>query len=38
MIMELMLLVEDLHQITEVIKEEYPKLPVYLFGHSMGSF
>ena len=30
-------LVEDLHQITEVIKEEYPKLPVYLFGHSMGS-
>ena len=30
-------LVEDLHQITEQIKEQYPKLPYFLFGHSMGS-
>lgn len=30
-------IVEDLHQITEEIKKEYPDLPVYLLGHSMGS-
>jgi len=30
-------LVEDLHQVTESIKEQYPKLPCFLFGHSMGS-
>ena len=30
-------LVEDLHQITEMIKKEYEGLPLYLFGHSMGS-
>ncbi|MCI9247310.1 MAG: alpha/beta hydrolase [Clostridia bacterium] len=30
-------IVEDLHQVTQVIKQEYPNLPVYLFGHSMGS-
>ncbi len=30
-------IVEDLHQITLEIKKEYPDLPVYLFGHSMGS-
>ncbi len=30
-------LVEDAHQVTEMIKEEYPNLPLYLFGHSMGS-
>lgn len=30
-------IVEDLHQITKEIKKEYPDLPVYLFGHSMGS-
>ena len=30
-------IVEDLHQITLWIKEQYPNLPVILFGHSMGS-
>lgn len=30
-------LVEDLHQITEMIKKKYEGLPLYLFGHSMGS-
>lgn len=30
-------LVEDLHQITKEIKEQYPELPYFLFGHSMGS-
>ena len=29
-------IVEDLHQITLWIKEEYPNLPVYLLGHSMN--
>lgn len=29
--------VEDLHQITGCIKENFPDKPVYLFGHSMGS-
>lgn len=32
------LLVEDVHKLTEIIKNEYPKLPLFLFGHSMGSF
>lgn len=30
-------IVEDLHDITLSLKARYPKLPVYLFGHSMGS-
>lgn len=30
-------IVEDLHQVTQEVKQEYPELPVYLFGHSMGS-
>ncbi len=30
-------LVEDLHQITKQIKGQYPKLPYFLLGHSMGS-
>lgn len=30
-------IVEDVHQLTEWIKHQYPKLPLYLFGHSMGS-
>lgn len=30
-------IVEDVHQITRWIKEKYPSLPLYLFGHSMGS-
>ncbi len=31
-------LVEDLHKMTTVVKEKYPALPYFLFGHSMGSF
>lgn len=30
-------IVEDLHQITLWIKEEYSNLPCYLLGHSMGT-
>lgn len=30
--------VEDMVLLTEFIKKEYPNLPVFLFGHSMGSF
>ena len=31
-------LVEDLHTMSELIKAEYPELPLVLYGHSMGSF
>lgn len=31
-------LVEDVHKLTGIIKEENPKVPVFLLGHSMGSF
>lgn len=30
-------MVEDIHQVTEYIKEKYPELPLVLLGHSMGS-
>lgn len=30
-------LVKDLHQISGEIRRRYPKLPFFLFGHSMGS-
>lgn len=30
--------VEDLIQLTTIIKEENPDVPIFLFGHSMGSF
>lgn len=30
-------IVEDLHQISEWIRIQYPHLPLVLFGHSMGS-
>lgn len=30
-------LVEDLYQITELLKEKFPDKKVFLFGHSMGS-
>ena len=30
-------IVEDIHQITKYIKDKYPNLPLYLFGHSMGT-
>lgn len=29
---------EDLHEITKLIKKEFPDTPLFLFGHSMGSF
>ncbi|MBW1898606.1 MAG: lysophospholipase [Deltaproteobacteria bacterium] len=32
------LVVEDMHQLTGIIKENHPDLPVFLLGHSMGSF
>ncbi len=32
------LLVEDLQTLSSIIKNENPYLPLYLFGHSMGSF
>ncbi|MSR90694.1 alpha/beta hydrolase [Inconstantimicrobium porci] len=31
-------LVENVHDVTDIIKKEYPGVPVILFGHSMGSF
>jgi alpha-beta hydrolase superfamily lysophospholipase len=31
-------LVKDMYQLTGIIKKEYTDLPVFLFGHSMGSF
>jgi len=30
-------LVRDLHQITRYIRRQFPALPLFLFGHSMGS-
>lgn len=30
-------LVRDLHQITQIIKKQYPGLPYFMMGHSMGS-
>ena len=29
---------DDLSILTKLIKERYPNLPIFLFGHSMGSF
>lgn len=31
-------LVKDLYQLSGIIKKENPELPLFLFGHSMGSF
>lgn len=31
-------LVEDVRKLSEIIKKENPKVPLFLFGHSMGSF
>ncbi len=31
-------MVEDVHKLTGLIKDENPKIPVFLLGHSMGSF
>ncbi|MBR4622616.1 MAG: alpha/beta hydrolase [Ruminococcus sp.] len=30
--------VRDMHTLTTLMKKEYPGLPYFLFGHSMGSF
>lgn len=30
--------VEDLHQVTVEMKKQYPNVPYFLLGHSMGSF
>ena len=32
------LLVEDAHTMTVQMRERYPELPIFLYGHSMGSF
>jgi alpha-beta hydrolase superfamily lysophospholipase len=31
------LVVQDMHQLTEIIKENHKDIPVFLIGHSMGS-
>ncbi|RDY24211.1 alpha/beta hydrolase [Romboutsia maritimum] len=31
-------LVEDMNKLTSIIKKNHEDLPIYLFGHSMGSF
>ncbi|MFB6467163.1 alpha/beta hydrolase [Cytobacillus sp. Hz8] len=31
-------IVEDMERLTEVIQKEFPNTPIFLFGHSMGSF
>ena len=31
-------MVEDIHTLHRLLREEHPGLPCYLFGHSMGSF
>ena len=31
-------MVEDVHKLTGIIKENYGSLPIFLLGHSMGSF
>jgi len=30
--------VQDMHTLTNIVKKEFPGKPVFLFGHSMGSF
>lgn len=32
------LVVEDMHELTTMIKNDHGDLPIFLFGHSMGSF
>ena len=32
------LMIEDMHELTKIIKKENKALPLFLFGHSMGSF
>lgn len=33
-----MWLVKDMHHLTVIIRKKYPSLPLFLLGHSMGSF
>lgn len=30
-------IMKDVHQLSEIIRQEYPDLPLFFFGHSMGS-
>jgi alpha-beta hydrolase superfamily lysophospholipase len=30
--------IDDLHTVTETIKKNHPKTPIFLFGHSLGAF
>lgn len=30
-------IIEDFHQVTLYMKEKYPEVPLYVFGHSMGT-
>lgn len=32
------LIVEDMYLVTKYIQKEHPELPIFIFGHSMGSF
>lgn len=32
------LLVEDMHKLRTIVQQEYPTLPYFMMGHSMGSF
>ncbi|MCJ7771876.1 MAG: alpha/beta hydrolase [Desulfobacterales bacterium] len=32
------LVIEDMRTLTETIKSNHPNMPIFLFGHSMGSF
>lgn len=32
------ILVEDLHTLTNIMKEQYANIPIFILGHSMGSF
>lgn len=31
-------IIDDLYEVTALIKKKYPNLPIVMFGHSMGSF
>lgn len=31
-------MVEDLHLFTKIVKDKFPNIPYFIFGHSMGSF
>lgn len=32
------IVLSDIHKLRDLLKEQYPDLPYFLFGHSMGSF